>query len=587
MTVASDTSLNVTTAMTIEGIPKCTHPPGATYAILLAKYPVNTVWLLLTDDGGAHGLHKYVFYFGNGLGKTVSTSTWDDQAARHVAVTYDKSNVRMYVNGTQEASPAYTANIPTSTGTMQIGAPSANQFKGVMDEVRFSKVARSAAWVKATYLSLMGDLVSMAPIANFEANPTMGEVPLPVQFTDTSSGSIAGWLWDFGDGSTSTSQSPVHTYSEAGIYTVQLTVTGPGGSNTLTRANSISTSSFLGTWANRKTLHIDNTKIDADLTDFPVLLSLDGSSSAAMQEIFTQLGSDANRKKLAVTTSDGQTQCYVEIEGWSTASQSAQLHIKVPTVSRTAVTTLYLYFDPAQPDNTSYVDDTGSPAASNVWDADFVGVWHMSQNPGVGGACVLDSTTHANHGAPSGMSSGSLVPATVGNALDFDGTDGLAMANAISLNVTAAMTIECIPKMVAGQSGTYGVLFDKDPLNTNWVLLADTGGGAYGFGRYAFYIGGGGGRVVSTSSWNDGAARHLAVSYDRAATRLYINGAQEASTAYTSAIPVTSGSISVSPGSNRIRGSIDEVRFSKVARSAAWVKATYHGLMGDLVSMAP
>ncbi|MEA2464661.1 MAG: hypothetical protein QOJ98_2408 [Acidobacteriota bacterium] len=48
---------------------------------------------------------------------------------------------------------------------------------------------------------------------------------------DQSTGNPASWLWEFGDGDTSTEQNPVHTYSVAGNYTVKLTVTNADGSN--------------------------------------------------------------------------------------------------------------------------------------------------------------------------------------------------------------------------------------------------------------------------------------------------------------------------------------------------------------------
>jgi PKD repeat protein len=75
---------------------------------------------------------------------------------------------------------------------------------------------------------------SPAPVANYTAAPRSGNSPLLVQFTDASTGNITSWLWDFGDGSTSTGQNPAHTYQNAGSYTVSLTVTGSGGSDTKT-----------------------------------------------------------------------------------------------------------------------------------------------------------------------------------------------------------------------------------------------------------------------------------------------------------------------------------------------------------------
>jgi len=61
--------------------------------------------------------------------------------------------------------------------------------------------------------------------ADFYGNPTSDYLPLPVLFTDLSTGPIDQWSWAFGDGSTSSVPSPQYTYPDAGIYTVILTVT--------------------------------------------------------------------------------------------------------------------------------------------------------------------------------------------------------------------------------------------------------------------------------------------------------------------------------------------------------------------------
>ncbi|HOS82930.1 MAG TPA: PKD domain-containing protein [Methanolinea sp.] len=79
------------------------------------------------------------------------------------------------------------------------------------------------------------------PVAWFNATPTQGYAPLTVQFTDLSSGQgISSWNWDFGDGGTSTTQSPAYIYNVPGNYTVRLTVANDGGSNVATRTQYIS-----------------------------------------------------------------------------------------------------------------------------------------------------------------------------------------------------------------------------------------------------------------------------------------------------------------------------------------------------------
>jgi len=73
-----------------------------------------------------------------------------------------------------------------------------------------------------------------APVASFSASPTSGNAPLSVAFTNTSTGAITSQSWNFGDGSSSTLANPMHLYALPGTFTVSLTVTGPGGSNTAT-----------------------------------------------------------------------------------------------------------------------------------------------------------------------------------------------------------------------------------------------------------------------------------------------------------------------------------------------------------------
>ena len=66
------------------------------------------------------------------------------------------------------------------------------------------------------------------PIVSTSGNPASGAAPLAVTFTTNASdpdGTITGFSWVFGDGQTSTAQSPSHTYQTPGTYTATVTVT--------------------------------------------------------------------------------------------------------------------------------------------------------------------------------------------------------------------------------------------------------------------------------------------------------------------------------------------------------------------------
>ena len=104
----------------------------------------------------------------------------------------------------------------------------------------FAVTAYDGSFVQSGFSNeVAGTVPSGAPVANFTASTTTGTAPLAMNFTSTSTGSITTYAWTFGDGTNSTSQNPIKTYSTAGTYTVALTVTGSGGSNTKTVPNYI------------------------------------------------------------------------------------------------------------------------------------------------------------------------------------------------------------------------------------------------------------------------------------------------------------------------------------------------------------
>ena len=88
-------------------------------------------------------------------------------------------------------------------------------------------------------LCLTAAVGATTPVASFTANPINGSVPLTVQFFDTSANYPTAWVWSFGDGGISNTQSPFHQYTAAGIYTVTLTATNADGSNTNTQTGYI------------------------------------------------------------------------------------------------------------------------------------------------------------------------------------------------------------------------------------------------------------------------------------------------------------------------------------------------------------
>jgi len=82
--------------------------------------------------------------------------------------------------------------------------------------------------------------VIASPTVDFSTNDTLScNASSSVQFTDKSP-AASTWFWDFGDGTTSTEQNPVHTYANPGFYDVSLRITLAGGcTNAITKTQYI------------------------------------------------------------------------------------------------------------------------------------------------------------------------------------------------------------------------------------------------------------------------------------------------------------------------------------------------------------
>src|SRR5579862_2279983 len=141
------------------------------------------------------------------------------------------------------AAGSYTSSLDVGNTTMSTVA---NLTEG--QTYHFAVTAYDSGHVESAFSNDVSATIPYgAPVAQFSASTTSGAAPLALNFTSTSTGSITGYAWTFGDGGTSTAQNPSHVYAAAGTYSVGLTVTGPGGSNTKTNANYIVVSAGGGT----------------------------------------------------------------------------------------------------------------------------------------------------------------------------------------------------------------------------------------------------------------------------------------------------------------------------------------------------
>ena len=125
--------------------------------------------------------------------------------------------------------------------------PTTRNFAGGVDEVAIYPTALSQATIQAQYaLRNGGGGGNQPPSASF----TWGATGLTASFNGSGSsdpdGSVTGYAWNFGDGSTGSGVTPSHTYAAAGTYTAQLTVTDNQGATGTPRDRSASPSPVPG-----------------------------------------------------------------------------------------------------------------------------------------------------------------------------------------------------------------------------------------------------------------------------------------------------------------------------------------------------
>ena len=336
----------------------------------------------------------------------------------------------------------------------------------------------------------------------------------------------------------------------------------------------------LAGWAKRVKLIIDQNDIDAALSNFPILVYLSTSSGRNGDDvscIFDELTSDGNRKKIAVTTSDEETECYVEIEKWDDANEQAWLWVKVPSVASDADTELYLYYDSTHADNDTYVGDPSDAVVHNVWDSNFKLVSHMRD--GADTSHIYDSTSNDNDGTKRDAAEPAITTSgKISDAQDFDGAnDYIGLARNFMATPTDLTMEVWFKTAMAGA----GVLVDVEGA---YVMIV----GWKTVGKIAAIADGSSANYVESGVVNDDGWHHVVLVNDGSLSTLYIDGGSvdtAAETLYdidTLARVSAIGAIWGAPG-NWFNGLLDEVRISSTDRSAAWIKASYESERDDLL----
>jgi Concanavalin A-like lectin/glucanases superfamily/Domain of unknown function (DUF2341) len=295
-------------------------------------------------------------------------------------------------------------------------------------------------------------------------------------------------------------------------------------------------------WSYARTLTIDNSAQGA-LAAFPLLVVLDDTR-------VTYAHASASGADLRFTDAAGAALDY-EIEQWN-ASGKSFVWVNVPSIAAHASTTIrMLYGNPSA---------TDAESATKVWDASFVGVWHLVD--------AHDSTgKHAS--AKMGATS---TTGQVGGALAFNGTsqyvDTMATEQLDSWTIEAWANATNAPK---SNTGSWSGPLMRDNYNLQW----DCNSSSYCASASV---------VLPSDNWqsasfggpSSGAWHYLAATFDTSTLVAYVDGSQKNTQGGLQKADSFSSSAKIAAERTLTQffsGKVDEVRISNAVRTADWISA--------------
>ena len=338
-----------------------------------------------------------------------------------------------------------------------------------------------------------------------------------------------------------------------------------------------------------KDITIQSSKVEEDLTDFPVLFTTtdaDLKTTGNGGHVYSDNGYD-------IVFADGSgNKLSHEIITYEKTTGEYAAWIKIPNVLSGTNTTIRMYYGDA--DITESTEDT-----DGVWDS-YAGVWHLEEDPSGTAPQVKDSTDYGNNGTSGGgMTSDDLVDGKIRKALIFDGDDEfIDIKDSYSLEPQRLTVSAWVNMNGPGSNIDSNFIVAKGRANIEPYF-------SYGFAhnnntnQFLFQVAFNDNTktiIYSSAAYDENVSSwyHLAGTYDGSVATFYIDGQVVGSagkvgtikydgwggTAPSYGIPAQDVTIGMWGYSNTYRrafkGTIEEVRISNTAHSAGRIKTSYN-----------
>ena len=517
----------------------------------------------------------------------------------YITVVWEQGKVpKFYVNG-QQASTIGAATVSSvfnnSGAPLDIGRSSyatGRYLKGGLDEIRISNIARSSGWILTSY----NNQENPSNFYNIGSQETLPEAPkltFPSPFNGATNVPASLLLLSFQikDYQGDLMDYTVTTYPDIGSgnainvgngrYTVSISglsrsttyiwlVNVSDGTNWTNKTYTFATESgsywWSTNWPYRKTITIDPAKVSSSQTGFPVLIEL------TEIDLANKAQSDGDD---IVFTDSNNIQLSHEIEHYNGTSGHLVAWVNIPFISSTTYTKVYMYY--------------GNPNAPNqqnpvaVWNLSFKMVLHLDEKTGM----HYDSTINGNNGMPyGGIAQG--ITGKIDGADSFDGLNDYVKvphSNSITGFTTAFTASFWVKLEDTTRRQTILNKYNTAGNQRGWFIEYHVYKGRAWFP--SFFASADGVNYIQwyaaftpiVNSWY----YVTVVWHANAIPKFYING-QLVPTIGRGTIsqifnnpgaPLHIGKSTYASG-RELKGNIDEIRISNIARSSGWILTSYN-----------
>jgi len=314
-----------------------------------------------------------------------------------------------------------------------------------------------------------------------------------------------------------------------------------------------------------RSLTVNHTNVSSDQTDFPVLVSVTDATLATIGNgghVRSSNGYDIE----FFSDTNAKNKLAWEIERYVPSTGELIAWVKIPNLSSVTNNVFYIFYG-----DSSVTTDQSAPAA--VWSNGFVAVYHLKDGTTLSAVDSLGNFNGTITGSPG------AVAGQIGGGASFNGS----LSNRIDLSapvITTPLTLTAWFKPGSDVTTNQPVVSLQDGSNGNNLYSVLVGSGLLSIDNQDLTNG-----FTNPPTLNSVAANTwqyaAAVNISSTSRKIYLNADSANSggnSALNNPINITTGEIGINriTGGVAFTGSIDEVHFANVARSAGWLLTEYN-----------